>query len=68
MQRNWYHTTAKPIRIGDGVWIGANVTVLPGVTIGEHSTIAAGSVVNKDIPAHTLAMGVPCKPVKKLNT
>lgn len=67
MQRNWYHTSAKPIRIGDGVWIGANVTVLPGVTIGDHSTIAAGSVVNKDIPPHTLAMGVPCKPVKKLN-
>ncbi len=67
MQRNWYHSLTKPITIGNNVWIGANVTVLPGVTIGDHSTIAAGSVVNKDIPSHTLAMGVPCKPVKKLN-
>lgn len=66
MQRNWYHSQTKEISIGSNVWIGANVIVLPGVTIGDNSTIAAGSVVNKDIPSDTLAMGVPCKPVKKL--
>lgn len=50
-----------PITIGDNVWIGGNVMVLPGVTIGENSVIGAGSVVTKDIPANVIAFGVPCK-------
>ncbi|MDM4769741.1 acyltransferase [Solimonas sp. SE-A11] len=54
----------KPISIGDDVWIGANVMVLPGVTIGRGSVVAAGAVVTKDVPEYSLAVGVPAKPVK----
>ena len=50
-----------PVTIGDNVWICAGALVLPGVTIGEGSVIGAGSVVTKDIPAHCLAVGNPCK-------
>ena len=57
---------AKDIVIEDNVWIGANVTVLPGVTIGKNSVIGAGSVVTKDIEADTVAMGIPCRPVRKI--
>ena len=53
-----------PIVIGDHVWIGMNVMVLKGVTIGEGAVIAAGSVVNKDVPSHCLVAGVPAKVVK----
>ena len=52
---------ALPITVGDNVWIGANVTVLPGVTIGSNTIIGAGSVVNKDIPEGVIAVGNPCK-------
>ncbi|UOO82874.1 sugar O-acetyltransferase [Uruburuella testudinis] len=57
---------AAPITIGDNVWIGAGVTIVGGVNIGADSVIAAGSVVTKDIPAGSLAMGVPCKAVRKI--
>jgi len=53
-----------PITIADDVWIGANAVILPGVSIGKHSIIAAGAVVTHDIPDHCLAMGVPAS-VKK---
>ncbi|MGM0123171.1 maltose O-acetyltransferase [Enterococcus sp. AZ194] len=59
---------AKPIHIGDKVWLGAGVHVLQGVTIGENTIIGAGSVVTKDIPANVIAAGNPCKvirPIKK---
>lgn len=56
-----------PITIGDKVWIGANVIVLPGVTIGENSVIGAGSVVTKDIPANVIAFGSPCKVYREIN-
>lgn len=49
-----------PVRIGDDVWIGGNVVILPGVTIGEGCTIGAGSVVTKDIPPFSVAVGNPC--------
>ena len=62
-----WRTYARPIVIGDGCWIGANVTVLPGVTIGRGSVIGAGSVVNKDIPPDCLAVGVPCRVIRKIN-
>ena len=52
---------AHPITIGNGVWLGANFTVLPGVTIGDNAVIGAGSVVTKDIPANAIAMGVPAR-------
>lgn len=51
---------AKKIVIKDNVWLGSNVVVLPGVTIGENSVIGAGSIVSRDIPANVVAMGVPC--------
>lgn len=57
---------AKPINIGDDVWIGGNVVVLPGVTIGSGVTIAASSVVNRDVPDNCVVAGSPCRIVKKL--
>ncbi len=56
-----------PITVGDNVWLGANVIVLPGVTIGENSVIGAGSVVTKDIPANVIAFGSPCKVYREIN-
>ncbi len=56
---------AKPIKIGNNVWIGGNVVVLPGVTIGDNVVIGAGSVVNKDIPSDVVAVGNPCRVIKK---
>ncbi len=53
------------IVICDDVWIGAHVTILPNVTIGKSSIIGAGSVVNKDIPSHSIAVGVPAKIIKQ---
>lgn len=52
---------AKPITIGNNVWIGASSTILAGVTIGDNSVIGAGSVVTKSIPANVVAVGVPCR-------
>ena len=49
-----------PVTIGDNVWIGGSVTILPGVTIGDNVTIGAGSVVTKDIPSNSIAVGNPC--------
>lgn len=56
----------KPICIGNHVWIGANCTILPGVTIGDNVVIGANSVVSKDIPANCVAVGAPCKVIKEL--
>ena len=55
---------AKPIVLEDDVWLGGNVTVMPGVTIGRNAIIGAGSVVTGDIPANSVAMGNPCKVVR----
>jgi Acetyltransferase (isoleucine patch superfamily) len=49
------------------VWLGGNVCVLPGVTIGDNCVIGAGSVVNKDIPANSVAVGNPCKVIKQIH-
>lgn len=57
-----------PIRIGKNVWIGANAVVVPGVTIGDGAVIAAGAVVTKDVPANTVAAGVPAKFIKTIET
>lgn len=57
---------AQPVAIRDDCWIGGHCVILPGVTIGEGCTIGAGSVVNKDIPAWSVAMGNPARVVKKV--
>ena len=57
---------AKPITIGEDVWIGGSVVICPGVTIGDRSVIGAGSVVTKDIPANVFAAGNPCKAIRTL--
>ena len=57
---------AKPVIIGNDCWIGGNTVICPGVTIGDGCTIGAGSVVTKDIPANSLAVGNPAKVIRKL--
>ncbi|MBT3585327.1 MAG: acyltransferase [Halobacteriovoraceae bacterium] len=56
--------SVAPITIGNDVWIGARVTILGGVTVGDGCVIGAGSVVTKDLPAYSIAVGVPCKVIK----
>jgi acetyltransferase-like isoleucine patch superfamily enzyme len=65
-QRNTGLEKASPIVIGPDCWLGANVTIMPGVTIGEGCVIGACSLVTKDIPAHSLAMGSPCRVVRAI--
>ena len=57
---------AKPVKIGDRVWVGAGVHITQGVTIGENTIIGAGSVVTKDIPANVIAAGVPCRVIREI--
>ena len=57
---------AKPIVVGNNVWIGTGATILAGVTIGDNSVIGAGSVVTKSIPSNVIAVGVPCKVMRKI--
>ncbi|WP_289741819.1 sugar O-acetyltransferase [uncultured Duncaniella sp.] len=65
-RRNMGLEYARPITVGNNVWIGAGVHVLPGVTIGDNCVIGAGSVVNRDIPANSLAVGNPCRVIRSL--
>ena len=67
IQRNRGLEYAKPIKVGNNVWFGGNVVVLPGVTIGDNVVIGAGSVVTKDIPDNSIAYGNPCRKVKNIN-
>ncbi len=66
LQRNQGLEYALPIKIGNNVWIGGNVTVLPGVTIGDNTVIGAGSLVNKDIPSNVVAAGNPCRVIREI--
>ena len=65
-QRNEGLEYARPISIGNNVWLGANVVVLPGVTIGDNSIIGAGSIVTKDMPGNIIAAGNPCKVIREI--
>ena len=65
-QRKQWLVYTKPITVGNNVWFGAGVHVLPGVTIGDNAVIGAGSIVTKDIPADCVAVGNPCKVVNRV--
>ncbi|KEH99087.1 sugar O-acetyltransferase [Clostridium botulinum] len=58
-------TQTAPVKIGNNVWIGGGVVILPGVTIGDNVVIGAGSIVTKDIPSDIIACGNPCRVIKK---
>ena len=58
---------ALPVKIGDNVWIGAGVSILPGVEIGNNTVIGAGSVVTRNIPSGVLAFGNPCRVVRQID-
>jgi maltose O-acetyltransferase len=58
---------AKPITIGDNVWLGSGVIVLPGVTIGADTVVGAGAVVTRDLPAHVVAVGNPARIVRRIS-
>ena len=58
--------STNQVTIGDDIWIGANAVILPGVSIGHHSVIAAGAVVTKDVPPHSLVAGVPAKIIRQI--
>ncbi len=66
MGRRQHLAFAKPVTIGNDVWIGGNVTILPGVTIGNNVIVAAGAVVTKDVPDNTLVGGVPARKIKDI--
>ncbi|PQA92048.1 maltose acetyltransferase [Chryseobacterium shigense] len=66
-QRNEGLEYARPITVGDSVWLGGNVVVLPGVSIGNNAVIGAGSVVTKDVPENSVAVGNPCKVIKNID-
>ena len=66
VERNTRREWALPVTIGNNVWIGGSVTILAGVTIGDNVTIGAGSVVTRDIPSGVVAVGNPCRPIKKV--
>ena len=66
IERNTRQEWAEPVTIGHNVWIGGSTTILPGVSIGDNVTIGAGSVVTKDIPSDVVAVGNPCKVIKRL--
>jgi maltose O-acetyltransferase len=68
IERNTRNEWAEPVTIGNNVWIGGSVTILPGVTIGDNVTIGAGSVVTKDIQSNAVAVGNPCRVVKQIET
>ena len=58
--------STTPVVIEDDVWIGANAVILPGVRVGTHSVVAAGAVVTKDVPPHSIVAGIPAKIIKKI--
>ncbi|KHM51921.1 maltose O-acetyltransferase [Anaerovibrio lipolyticus DSM 3074] len=66
MGRRQHLSLIQPVKIGNDVWIGGNVTILPGVTIGNNVVVAAGAVVTNDVPDNTLVGGIPAKKIRDL--
>lgn len=66
VERNTRQEWAEPVTIGDNCWIGGSVTILPGVTIGNNCTIGAGSVVTRNIPDNSIAVGNPARVIKNI--
>lgn len=66
VKRNSRQEWAEPVTIGNNVWIGGSVTILPGVNIGDNVTIGAGSVVVYDLPSNSVAVGNPCRVIRRL--
>ena len=66
-EQPYFRTYALPVKIEDNVWIGGGVIILPGVRIGKNSVIGAGSVVTKSIPENSVAVGNPCRVIRKNN-
>lgn len=66
VQRNTRREWARPVTIGNNVWIGGSVTILPGVSIGDNVTVGAGSVVTRDIPSNVVAAGNPCRVLRHI--
>ena len=66
-KRRGYMAQAKPVTIGNDVWIGGNVTILPGITLGNNVVVAAGAVVTHDVPDNTLVGGVPARTIKEIH-
>ena len=64
--RNQWQVFNKPIKVGNNVWFGAAVQVMPGVTIGDNAVIGAGSIVTHDIPANTVSAGNPCRVIRNI--
>ena len=64
--RNSGYEYGIPVTIGDNVWLGGNVCIMPGVTIGDNAVIGAGSVVTKDIPSNVIAAGNPCRVIRPI--
>jgi maltose O-acetyltransferase len=58
---------SRPVKIGDGAWLGARCLIMPGVTVGAGSVVAAGAVVNRDVPPHTVVGGVPARLIRALD-
>lgn len=67
VERNSRREWAEPVTIGNNVWIGGDVTILPGVTIGDNVTIGAGSVLSRDVPSNVVAAGNPCRVLKEID-
>ena len=65
--RERYYQYNAPVRIGRNCWLGANVVVVPGVTMGDNVVVGAGSVVTKDLPSNVVAVGNPCRILREVN-
>ncbi|MEZ3487279.1 MAG: sugar O-acetyltransferase [Lachnospiraceae bacterium] len=66
LRDTWHYQYNMPVHIGKNCWIGAGAVILPGITIGDHTVVGAGSIVTKDLPANVLAVGNPCRVLREI--